>query len=136
MNVVISRKYGKTETLGSLFVLFGYELLFSCKTIELPDNGNQHNVSCIPAGNYNVVKFNSPNKGKVFFLENVPGRDAIEIHAGNYVSGNHIDSKGCILVGSAFDDINEDGFIDIIESRKTLNRLMMILPDEFSLIII
>jgi hypothetical protein len=132
MKVVISRKYGQNETQGSLFVLFGYELMFSCKTIELPDLGNQHDISCIPAGCYSVVKYDSPNKGKIFLFENVPGRDGIEIHAGNYKR----DTLGCILVGSFFEDIDGDGNIDICDSRKTLDKLMSILPSEFNTIII
>jgi hypothetical protein len=133
---VISRTYGKNETQGSLFVLFGYELLFSCKTLELPDLGNQHNVSCIPIGCYTVEKYNDPNKGMCFLLENVPGRTEIEIHAGTFAAGEKVNTRGCILVGSYFEDINGDGNLDICESRKTLDRLLQILPDEFKLIII
>mgnify|MGYP001378564073 CR=1 FL=1 len=136
MNIVISRKYNTDETLGSLFVLLGYDLLFSCKTIELPYKGNQHNISCIPTGTYHTIKYNSPNKGWVFLLENVPGRSAIEIHAGNYATGKKIDTQGCILVGTGFEDIDGNGTMDIIESKKTLSRLMGILPQEFNLTII
>jgi|WetSurMetagenome_2_1015567.scaffolds.fasta_scaffold00157_33 hypothetical protein len=136
MKAVLSRKYGKNETCGSLFVLFGFELMYSCKTIELPWNNNQHNYSCVPEGSYNVVKYDSPNKGMVFLLENVLNREGILIHSGNYVSGNHIDSKGCILPGSFFEDINGDGMIDICESRKTMDMLLKVLPDKFELIII
>jgi hypothetical protein len=136
MKVVISRKYSKLETQGSLFVLLGYELLFSCKTLELPDLGNQVNCSCIPAGCYQVIKYDWVNHGLVFWVQNVPGRTDILIHAGNYAAGVKIDTKGCILVGSGFEDINGDGSIDIIETRKTLDRLISILPDEFQLIII
>jgi hypothetical protein len=136
MKVVISRKYNKNETQGSLFVLLGYELLFSCKTLELPDLGNQHNISCIPSGCYQVAKYDWVNHGLVFWVQNVPERDGILIHAGNYAAGAKVDTKGCILVGSGFEDINGDGNIDVIETRKTLDRLISILPDEFQLIII
>ena len=56
MKAIISRTYGKFETRGSLFVLDGHELLYRCKTLELPDLGNQRNVSCIPEGIYDGCK--------------------------------------------------------------------------------
>ena len=136
MKVVISRKYTDNETMGSLFVLLGYDLLFSCKTMELSNKGNQHNISCIPPGTYHTIKYNSPNKGMVFLLENVPGRSGIEVHAGNYATGKKIDTQGCILVGSGFEDIDANGTLDIIESKKTLARLMGVLPQEFDIVII
>jgi hypothetical protein len=132
MNVVLSRKYQEYETLGSMFVLMDYNLLFSCKSLELPWLDNERQKSCIPAGTYEVEKYDSPNKGLVFLVKNVPGRDSIEIHSGNYKR----DTLGCILVGSGFEDINNDGNLDIIESRKTLDRLLGILNDNFKLIII
>lgn len=132
MNVVLSRKYQDNETLGGFFVLNGYELLFSNKSLELPWLDNQHDISCIPAGTYPVIKYDSPNKGMVFLLQNVPNRDSIEIHSGNYKK----DTLGCILVGTGFEDINGDGNLDIIESRKTLDRLLGILPSNFNITII
>ena len=132
MKLIISRTYNPNETPGSMFILFGYDLLYSCKTIELPWNGNIPNVSCIPAGTYDTIKYDSPNKGMVFLLQNVPGRDSIEIHSGNFTKDTH----GCILVGSFFEDINGDGNMDLCESRKTLDKLMSILPSNFNTIII
>ena len=136
MKVVISRDYGKNETKGSLFVLNGSELLYRCKTIELPNNGNRRNMSCIPEGTYDTIKYDSPTKGKCFWVQDVPGRDSILIHKGNYVSGSKIDSQGCILPGNYFDDLNEDGFIDIAESTLALEMLLRLLPDSFKLVII
>jgi len=43
---------------------------------------------------------------------------------------------GCILPGSHFEDINNDGNIDIVESTKTLKELLEILPDTFKLCIL
>lgn len=129
MKAVISRTYGKFETRGSLFVLDGHELLYRCKTLELPSNGNQRNVSCIPEGVYDVVKIESPKRGTVFFVQDVPGRDSILIHVGNYTT----DTQGCIIPGSYFEDLNEDSHIDIAESTKAMKMLLQILPDEFKL---
>jgi hypothetical protein len=136
IKAILSRCDGKLETKGNLFILYNYDLLYSCKTLELPWNGNQKNSSCIPVGNYEVVKYDSPNKGMVFLLKDVPGRDSIEIHSGNYAAGNHIDTKGCILPGAGFEDINGDGNLDVFDSRKTMDRLLAVLPDEFTLNIV
>jgi len=136
MKVLISRQYGKNETRGSLFVLDGADLLYRCKTIELPDNGNQRNVSCILEGEYWVIKYERENGGVVFLLLDVPGRDAIEIHIGNYVAGGKIDTSGCILPGNYFSDLNEDGYIDIAGSTAAMNTLLELLPDKFKLHII
>ena len=132
MNVFISRSYNENEVLGGLYVVNGHEYIWSCKSIELPWLENQHNISCIPAGTYPVVKFNSPTKGNVFLLKDVPGRDAIEIHIGNYRG----DTEGCILPGSRFIDLNGDGVPDVVDSTKTMNKLLSLLPDSFKIVII
>lgn len=134
--VIISRTYGKMETRGSLFVMDGHELLFRCKTIELPNLGNRKNVSCIPEGTYNVVPYDSPTKGDCFWVQDVPGRDSILIHKGNYVAGKKLDSQGCILPGNFFSDLNEDGYIDVAESTLAMNMLLNLLKGSFKLIII
>jgi hypothetical protein len=136
MNVVISRSYGLKQTTSSFYVFDGDRAVFNCKSIELPERGNQKNVSCIPEGTYEVTKIFSPTKGKCFLVHNVPGRDAILIHVGNYASGKKVDTQGCILVGLRFVDINEDGNIDVADSAKALALLLSILPDKFNLIII
>jgi Family of unknown function (DUF5675) len=132
MNAILNRKYTDSETQGRLIVMNDIDLLFTCYTLELPWLNNKHDVSCIPKGTYQVEKYNSPNKGMVFLLQDVLDRLSIEIHSGNFTSDTH----GCILVGSLFEDINNDGNLDVIESRKTLDRLLGILPDNFKLTII
>jgi hypothetical protein len=133
VKVILSRKYGNYETLGTLIVFFDHELIFTCHTIELPWLNNAHNVSCIPEGIYDVEKYDSPNKGMVFWIKDVPDRDGILIHKGNYATGKKVDTKGCVIVGSSFEDINADGNLDVIESTKTLNRLLGMLPSNFKI---
>ena len=138
MKAILSRTYNNNETLGSLFVVDGEREVFKCKTIELPDNGNQRNTSCIPEGGYIVQKHISPSKGLCFHVLDVPGRSNILIHIGNYVSssGGRTDSLGCILPGRYFTDINDDGNIDVAESTVTMQKLLSVLPDDFTLYII
>lgn len=136
MKVVISRKYGTLQTTGVLYVFDGDKSVFSCNTLELPDLGNQNNISCIPEGTYDTVKTVSPSKGKCFHVQKVPGRSYILIHVGNYATGSQVDTEGCILVGSKFTDINGDGNTDVVESKKTMDKLLSILPHSFKLTIL
>lgn len=136
MKLLISRSYGQNSTLGSLFVMNGNEKVFECKTIELPDKNNQHNISCIPEGIYVVNKITSPTKGKCFLVLGVKDRSAVEIHIGNYAAGKKVDTLGCILPGMRFIDMNKDSFIDVAESTIAMKKLLEILPDTFKLYIL
>lgn len=136
MKVVISREYGKNETKGILLVLQGTKIIYRCVTLELPYNGNQKNTSCIKEGKYQVTKYWTPTKNNCFYIQQVPGRSDILIHIGNFAAGLKKDTEGCILVGSHFEDINNDGNIDIVDSSKTMKELFEILPELFELHII
>ena len=138
MNIkaVISRLYTTTETKGAFLILDGDTLLYECKTIELPFKDNLRQESCILEGVYDVIKVIKEDGKQVFLILNVPGRDGIEIHIGNYIQGNHPDTKGCILPGTYFTDINQDGYIDIANSGYEMKKLLELLPDRFKLYII
>lgn len=109
------------QTLGQLDV--GDLTLF---TLELPDlnndgiEGNETRKSCIPLGTYPVKKHTSPKFGKCFWVQDVPGRSAILIHPGNY----HWHTLGCILVGMDQKDVNKDGLIDNVSSKKAMEKLL------------
>jgi len=105
--------------------------LFDFYTLELPWLGNEKKVSCIPTGEYEVMKRQSPSNGNCFELLSVPERDNIQIHAGNF----YTDILGCVLVGSSFGDVNKDGYLDVVNSRATLKSLVEMMPQHFKLII-
>lgn len=136
MKAILSRTYYNDETTGIFLVVSGATQLYKCFTVELPNLANQKNISCIPEGTYIVKKHISPSKGNCFHILDVPNRENILIHKGNFVAGYKIDSEGCILVGNYLEDINGDGHIDVAESKKALDKLLEILPDEFELHII
>ena len=114
------------ETKG--FLTFGE---FSCVTLELPDKQNQKGISCIPSGEYEWIKVGATAKIPYDHISilNVLNRSGICIHIGNYASLKKSDVEGCIIVGGAFADINQDGIADIIDSKSTFNKLMALLPD-------
>lgn len=101
-----------------------------CNTCEDPWNENRPQISCIPAGKYQCVPHSGTKYKNVWRLENVPGRSAILIHAGNSIE----DTRGCLLVGNGFGIVN--GLPSVINSRETLAQLRGILPSTFELEII
>jgi len=86
---------------------------FNCLTLE-------NHLLNIPSGTYKVTLYDSPEWGyKVPILHDVPGREFIEIHKGNWETN----SKGCILVG-----MERDGFA-IDSSGSAFQSLMNVLKD-------
>lgn len=132
INAILIRLAGlEKQTLGELMVYDAFGLICSCKTLELPWKWNQPNVSCIPDGCYVLKKRTSKKYGSHLKVETksgceVPGRSMILMHGGNYCR----DTKGCILPGSRFEDIDNDGLVDVVNSRLTLEKIRNILPDE------
>ncbi len=100
---------------------------YTCDTLELPWRNNERNISRIPPGRYECVKRQSIRFGDHFHIRPVPERSLILIHHGNY----HSDTKGCILVGEGLADIDQDGHMDVTNSRKAMQKINDILPDHF-----
>ena len=120
------------QTEGELYVIQNGKIIYQCVTLELPWRNNARRVSCVPDGTYKCVKRTSPKYGHHWHLLNVPNRDLILIHSGNY---NH-HTLGCILVGKSFRDINKDGLEDVTDSVRTMNELRALLPDSFEIDVI
>lgn len=125
------RTYHIEATTGILVDYLGNTL---CSTLELPWLDNKHNISCVPEGTYNVIRYLSPEKGDVWMIQNVEDRKYIEIHSANYVN----QLLGCIAVGAAIqENISYAGVIHrywITDSRATLKKLKSsLLPSNFVL---
>ena len=114
-----------------------------CKLVECPDLQNQNFISCIPAGRYKAIIYNSPSLGRVFYLQDVKGRSLIYWHISNTVF--HYKTlkrllKGCGGVGKdcAFfknKESNKD-IPAVTHSGDTLKMLLNRYPDGFYLTII
>ena len=128
---IIREKSSEKQTLGVFILYKDGKQIFSCKTLELPWLNNQQQISCIPTGTYNVVGRESPKYKKHFHVQDIVGRSWVLIHHGNYYS----DIKGCILVGAAHIDINKDGYRDVSASRVTLDKIVALAPEGFTLTI-
>jgi len=114
------------ETLGALVVFDGLEKVFECKTCELPWKGNKKNISCIPRGVYHMSHRESDKYGNHLHVEDVRDRTWILIHVANFEE----QLRGCIAVGEKYVDLDNDGDLDITSSRKTLWKLLDIVPLE------
>ena len=130
MEVEIRRTYKEKQTEGRLYVYnerngVGY----SCDTLELPWLDNKKRISCIPEGEYDVIKHVSPKFGECFWILDVPERSEILVHKGNY----NRDTLGCVLVGKSLIDIDGDGNRDTTNSSATMKELLKILPNKFKL---
>lgn len=134
MNSVVLQRLSSNEkqTIGNLRVVDGSKkTVFECRTIELADKNNRQSVSRIPSGTYYLAKLNGDQLQWSRFdyphlhIQNVPNRSGIKIHIGNYYS----QIAGCVLVGDRFADINGDGYVDVANSKNTLNKLLNLLPN-------
>lgn len=98
-------------------------------TVERPKTIADH--PCIPPGVYHWRKFVSPHNGPCLLIENVPGRDLIEMHSANFM----LQLLGCIAPGKAFARFTGEwegqayDLQGVSESKSTLGNLLGILPD-------
>ena len=121
--IILKRqKSDDKQTLGKMFCCNT-----TIYTLELADKNNQRRVSCIPYGTYFAKPHYSEKYKHCFWLQDVPERSEILIHSGNF----HSNTLGCILVGMAVADINHDSYLDVISSRKALNKLVEAYPKGF-----
>lgn len=165
ITAVIARRYEASQTPGSFIVFDQDQVALSVKALELPWLDNERSVSCIPAGTYECERINHPKYGHCWLVKDVPGREGILVHIGNYAAGQRgllkkvlwfvrlfrrffkivpreevssprkVDTEGCIMPGLQFVDLNGDGHLDIAYSTKAMEQLRAILPDSFKLII-
>ena len=133
MKATLSRlSHEEKQTLGIFTLYDGVEEIFGAAALELPDRNNRRSVSRICPGTYKCVRRWSEKYGWHYHILDVEGRSLILIHFGNY----HTDTRGCILLGNAFVDLDKDGSRDVTSSRKTMKRLLNLEITEFELTII
>ena len=128
----IIRKYFKTHTLG-VFVAVdeNQNVLMSCSILELPWLNNERRRSCIPEGVYQVKERKTARFGRHYWIQDVPERQWILQHAGNYTR----QILGCQLPGQAFKKLDSDEIPDIANTRVTLDKMLALLGKEYRLTI-
>ena len=121
MEILLIRQYHANGTNGVLYIA-GKKI---GNTIELPWGNNQRYISCIPEGRYKIRKRYTTRFGWHCWVENVPGRDAILIHAFNNALK---ESKGCIAPVTTITGEGKGS-----SSKQALKKLMDILDHAFVL---
>lgn len=123
MNTLTLIRTSRTDkqTLGVLTVHSPKgEVLFECRTLELPWRENVRNISCIPEGTYPIRSRVSQKYGAHLHILDVPDRSLILIHEANFVR----QLRGCIAVGKKHVDIDGDGLQDVTNSIITKRQLL------------
>ncbi|MFK7997358.1 MAG: DUF5675 family protein [Granulosicoccus sp.] len=137
MKATIQREhYTDKQVTGTLTLKDGRKNIFTCKTLELPWRDNERDISCIPTGKYRALKRVSEKYKHSYHIKSpgkqeVNGRSFVLIHPGNY----YTDIRGCILIGSDFVDLNDDGYSDVTASKKSVRKLIALAGKEFDLVI-
>lgn len=108
----------ENQTLGSCVVLNDKnEPVFSSISLERGWRGNERNISCVPIGVYELVLEYSPRFKKYLWeLKGVDGRSECKFHASNFWK----QLNGCIALGNQPTDINNDGYLDVLNSGNTM----------------
>lgn len=132
VKLILSRDKLPSETLGTYYVMQGYEELYKCRCVELPWLNNKKNMSCIPDGVYECIKISTKKHPNSFLIKDVPNRSAIMIHIANFT----YDLAGCQAAGLQFKDIDSNGIIDVSGSKIAMQSLNHFLPDKFNIYIL
>ena len=130
---LIRTESGNEGTFGKLIAA---NKVFS--TVEPPWEDNEHDVSCIPYGEYKCEITHSHKYGRVYEVKDVEGRTHILMHWGNWGGDKELgfisDTDGCIIVGQERGVIN--GQKAVAKSRLALNKFMVLMDGKpFTLII-
>ena len=104
-------------------------------TVERPWLDNKKGESCIPAGEYECKRVDSPKFGNTFEVTNVPDRSAILFHKGNISD----DSHGCILVGEMFNSVlgkpgitaSKEGFAEFLHLTSLTNSFTLNIQEAY-----
>lgn len=102
---VIRDETGDEGTFSIGMLTEGEQRLGWWNFIELPWRDNAPGISCIPPGSYRARVVDSAHfHRRVYLLEGVPDREAIEIHPANFAGdtalGYRCELKGCMAPGS------------------------------------
>lgn len=126
----MERIYHKYFTVGEFNVYVNGYFFAKFYSLEPPVESHNGSPVCIPRGVYPVAS-DDTGKHQLCKILNIPGRNNIELHAGNYVK----DTKGCILIGKNY-IMNEDSSNVVLNcSLAIVSKLKSFKPFKGNLII-
>lgn len=143
MYAELIRKHFSTKQTRGEFLVYSDSgsVIFNAKSLELDVDGNKEGESCIPEGIYDMiplvdrpedVRFRKEKVGYFpYLVDEVVHRTGILFHHGNYYD----DILGCVLLGSYFKDLDEDGLMDVANSKLTMKKLNKVVTDPIELTI-
>jgi Steigviridae/Suoliviridae L,D-carboxypeptidase/transpeptidase len=107
LNVEVRRNLPTRHSTSGRLAIDGFPLFVTLEPPPVPDiSGN--GCICIPACTSALtIRWSWEFKKMVPHVEDVPGRNAIENHIGNYPR----DTKGCTLIGTDYGDPFQPDFI-------------------------
>ncbi len=95
------------------------EVVFTSQSLERGWLNNKRNISCIPAGKYDLKLEWSPRfQTNLWEIYNVPNRRECKFHAANFTR----QLNGCIALGRKRVFLDQDDLIDVSSSRKTMRK--------------
>lgn len=131
MKILTLKRLSDQPGNGTLGVIFdGYDPF--AVTLEPSWRDNQHNISCIPVGEWQCKRILSPRFGDTFEII-CPPRIEVEFHKGNFAFETH----GCVILGNYFER-NQDGTTFVADSGHAFDSFRRKLSgeNEFKLVIV
>ncbi len=127
---VLTIRRALSDEQGTLGVVFLQDE-FLCYALELPWRFNAREISCIPAGDYQIVYSMSPRlKIRTYEVIDVPNRAGIRIHSGNWagdkIRGWESHSLGCPLFGDRVATLRNQADRQqraVLNSKATMRRV-------------
>ena len=127
---VLTIRRALSDEQGTLGVVFLQDD-FLCYALELPWRFNAREISCIPAGEYQMVYSMSPRlRIRTYEVIDVPNRAGIRIHSGNWagdkIRGWDSHSLGCPLFGDRVGTMKNSAGRNqraVLNSRSTVRSL-------------
>ena len=124
---IIRDTIGRKQCLGTLIVKDKGRVIFWSHLLERGWLNNKRNVSCIPAGKYDLRLEHSPAfKRKLWEAYGVPNRSETKFHAANHWE----QLNGCFAPGEARFNFVRDSSLDMVNSGDKLQEFMDSMGDD------
>jgi len=120
LTVEIFRTFQDKKQTSGICTIFNEDRfpIFSSPCLERGWNDNKKNISCLPKGVYPLVLEHSNRFAKdLWEVKNTEPRTECKFHSASFWS----DLNGCISLGSHYVNINNDEYLDLKNSQKTMD---------------
>lgn len=120
---------GRNQSLATQLVIDRGRVLYSGHLLERGWRDNERNISCVPAGLYDLqLEYSAKFKRKLWEAKGVPGRSECKFHSANFWD----QLNGCFSPGESRFNIGHDHELDMIYSGDMLEIFMNSMGDDTS----